>query len=127
MISTMKPTILILVLSISIGILAQAQNTSTIPENTAKPAKPKSKIVPPKEIDAPPPKPTFDEGKRPIIITVLIGVDGLVHEPKIIQSSDSERADANALEAVKTWKYKPATQDGVPVPVRINIEIHRAL
>jgi TonB family protein len=31
--------------------------------------------------------------------------------------------DEKAIETVRTWKFKPATRDGVPVPVRIVVEI----
>ena len=110
---------------VSALMVGQAQNTVSGQGNTpSASAKTKSKVIPPKEIDAPPPDPTFDEGKRPAILLVTIGTDGLVHDAKIVQSSDSSRADANALKAVKSWKYKPATQDGVPIVVQINIEIH---
>jgi TonB family protein len=39
------------------------------------------------------------------------------------KSSDSEKADANALAAVKQWRFKPAMKDGVPVAVPINIQV----
>jgi TonB family protein len=126
MMPTMKSVIAAigLVCALTIG---QSQNTASgqvnPPAASAK-TKSKSKFVPPKELDAPPPDPTFDEGKRPVILTVTIGIDGLVHDATIVQSSDSTRADANALKAVKSWRYKPATQDGVPIAVQINIELH---
>jgi TonB family protein len=28
-----------------------------------------------------------------------------------------------AIETVKTWKFKPATRNGVPVPVRVVVEV----
>jgi TonB family protein len=31
--------------------------------------------------------------------------------------------DENAVEAVKTWKFKPATRNGIPVRVRAMAEI----
>jgi TonB family protein len=32
--------------------------------------------------------------------------------------------DEQALETVRTWKFKPATRGGVPVPVRVEVEIN---
>jgi outer membrane biosynthesis protein TonB len=31
--------------------------------------------------------------------------------------------DRKAIDAVRTWKFEPATRDGEPVPVLINVEI----
>jgi protein TonB len=28
------------------------------------------------------------------------------------------------VEAVKTWRFKPATKDGVPVAVQVNVEVN---
>ncbi len=35
--------------------------------------------------------------------------------------------DEKAVEAVKTWKFKPAMQDGRPVPVQIYVDINFSL
>jgi len=31
--------------------------------------------------------------------------------------------DEKAIEAVRQWKFKPATKDGHPVAVQVNIEV----
>jgi protein TonB len=32
--------------------------------------------------------------------------------------------DEKAVDAVKQYKFKPATQDGKPVPVQVNLEVN---
>ena len=54
-------------------------------------------------------QPTQSESK------VQVGTDGLIHDPTLIQSSGNADADNKALAAISRWKFKPATQDGVPV------------
>jgi len=49
-----------------------------------------------------------------VVLSVLIGADGLPKEVKIKTSSGFERLDRQALEAVKTWRFVPGTKDGVP-------------
>jgi protein TonB len=82
-----------------------------------------ARIIPPKAIATPKPEPAANEGTGPAVFKVTIGTDGLVHDPQLIKSSDSKQADANALAAIRKWRFKPATQDGVPIPVIINIEV----
>lgn len=94
-----------------------AATNSTINPNA------KARIIPPKAIATPRPEPADDEGKGPAVFSVTIGTDGSVHDPQLTKSSDSKQADANALAAIRKWKFKPATRDGVPIPVIINIEV----
>ena len=42
---------------------------------------------------------------------------GSVVDPVIAQSSGNSQTDALAMACVRTWHYKPATQNGVPVAV----------
>ena len=47
-------------------------------------------------------------------LTVNIESDGSIGDVKVVQSLDP-RLDAAAVEAVKQWRYEPATVDGKPV------------
>jgi TonB family protein len=101
----------------------QGPGNSQAPDTNLSAAKPK--VVPPKVIKSPDPEPLSDFDKGLIVFRVTIGIDGLVHDPVLVKSSASKKADANALEALKKWKFKPATRDGVPIPVSINIEVNQ--
>ena len=49
-----------------------------------------------------------------VILTFLIGVDGLVLEGKVEESSGSPRLDEAALDALKLCRFKPGTINGQP-------------
>ena len=51
---------------------------------------------------------------------MVIGIDGLPGEVRIKQSLDSG-LDAEAVKAVKAYRFQPATKDGTPVPVLVNV------
>jgi protein TonB len=54
-----------------------------------------------------------------------IGPDGKP-DPKMKKSAraSAEGMNQKALDAVKQYKFKPATQDGKPVPVQVNLEVN---
>ena len=51
-----------------------------------------------------------------VILEVVIDEQGGVTEAKVLKGLPMG-LDQQAVEAVKTWKFKPATRDGRPVPV----------
>lgn len=61
-------------------------------------------------------------------LRVLVGVDGRVASVQLSRSSGFERLDEAAMESVKQWRFKPATQGGetletwVEVPVKFVLE-----
>lgn len=56
-------------------------------------------------------------------LSVIIERDGLASEVKVLESLDPG-LDANAVLAVKQWKFEPATKGGKPVRVSATIEVN---
>lgn len=120
--SGMRLVVLAFLLAPYFAFAAIPQDASAA-SNGAVNANARARIIPPKAIATPKPAPAADEGKGPAVFSVTIGTDGLVHDPQMTKTSGSKQADANAMAAVKKWRFKPATRDGVPIPVIINIEV----
>lgn len=57
-----------------------------------------------------------------VVLMVIVGPDGKVYHPKVSHSLGMG-LDEKAVEAVLTWRFKPATRCGVPVAVKVSIEI----
>ena len=57
-------------------------------------------------------------------VSFIIGADGRVHSPLILQSAGPV-GDRNVLRTVRTWRYRPATCNGVPTEAEGKIEFSR--
>jgi TonB family protein len=53
----------------------------------------------------------------------VIGVDGQAHDIVVVKSLEPS-LDANAIEAVKKWKFAPGTREGRPHAVQMNLHIN---
>lgn len=53
------------------------------------------------------------EGKA--VVRVLIGTDGRVKQVAIISADDPLFAEATETQALRKWRFRPATRDGEPV------------
>ena len=58
-----------------------------------------------------------------VALQFVVDAEGNVGEPKV-EKSLGYGLDEKAIEAVKTWKFKPATRNGVPTPVRVRAEVN---
>jgi TonB family protein len=57
-------------------------------------------------------------------VSFIVGTDGRVHSPLILQSAGTV-GDRTVLRTVRTWRYRPATCNGVPTESEGNIEFSR--
>jgi protein TonB len=83
-------------------------------------------IKPPKAISAPDPKyPDLPQDAEPRgTVVLLVGVNAKGHVAAVrVLRSDEAIFEKTAVETVKKWKFKPAQQDGRPVPVQVTVEM----
>ncbi len=69
------------------------------------------------------PDPLFISSGREtrVKVSFIIGVDGRVHSPLILESAGL-RGDRRVIDTVRTWRYRPATCNGVPTETEGKIE-----
>jgi TonB family protein len=58
-----------------------------------------------------------------VLISIIVDRKGLPSDISIVRSG-GDNFDKSAVEAVSHYRFKPATENGQPVPVKINIEIN---
>ena len=59
-----------------------------------------------------------------VVMQTVVGVDGLPRDVTVTQSLDKEHGlDDKAVEALKAWRFKPATKDGKDVAASVTIEM----
>lgn len=56
------------------------------------------------------------------ILKIVVGEDGTVRSATVFESFDHD-FDTKAIEAVKQWKFEPATKKGVPVAVELVLKV----
>lgn len=79
---------------------------------------------PPQALATPDPLPVPFGFGQDIKVSFIIGADGRVHSPLILQSAGAA-GDRNVLRAVRTWRYRPAMCNGVPTESEGKIEFSR--
>jgi TonB family protein len=55
-----------------------------------------------------------------IRVSFIIGTDGRVHSPLMLESGGSAE-DRIVLDAVRSWRFRPATCNGVPTETEARI------
>lgn len=87
-------------------------------------------IVPPVKLVYPQPKYT-EEGRLSrvqgvVILEAIVDAEGSVHDVKVLKGLPMGLAES-AVDTAREWKFKPATLNGKPVPVYLNLTIHFSL
>jgi TonB family protein len=79
---------------------------------------------PPQALTTPDPLLVPVEAGLKVKVSFIIGADGRVHSPLILQSA-GPAGDRNVLQTVRAWRYRPATCNGVPTETEGKIEFSR--
>ena len=92
---------------------------SDVPRVTARPRC--EDAQPPQALTTPEPvlNPLRDRVKPKV--SFIIGTDGRVHSPLILESA-GPTGDRRILQTVRSWRYRPATCNGVPTEIEGKIE-----
>jgi TonB family protein len=72
-----------------------------------------------------------DEGRQQgiegvVVIRAHVGADGRVGQARIV-SGLGHGLDQNALVALRQWRFRPGTRDGVPAPMDADVEVEFSL
>jgi TonB family protein len=79
---------------------------------------------PPEALTTPDPLLVPNETGLKVKVSFIVGADGRVHSPLILQSVGLA-GDRNVLQTVRAWRYRPATCNGVPTEAEGKIEFSR--
>jgi len=80
-------------------------------------------VHPPQALATPDPVLTAAEARK-VKVSFIIGTDGRVHSPLIMESAGSS-SDRQVLQTVGRWRYRPATCNGVPTEIEGKVEFSR--
>lgn len=99
--------------------LRRAAQYVDVPHISSRPAC--ADVQPPQALTTPDPLLTSAASSGKIKVSFIIGTDGHVHSPLILESA-GVMGDRRVLQTVRTWRYRPATCNGVPTETEGKIE-----
>ncbi len=84
-------------------------------------------VTAPRALYTPDPDYTEDSHKEmyqgTVVLWLIVGVDGLPRDIRVSRPL-GHGLDENAIAAVSRWRFEPATKDGKPVAVQLNVEVN---
>jgi TonB family protein len=104
---------------IMVRTLTRAAQYVDVPHISSRPAC--EDVDPPQALTTPDPLMTPAADGRKVKVSFIIGTDGHVHSPLILESGGLA-GDRRVLQTVRTWRYRPATCNGVPTETEGKIE-----
>ena len=99
--------------------LRRASQYTEVPHVSARPAC--AAVEPPQALTTPDPLLTSSVSAGKVKVSFIIGTDGRVHSPLILESAGIA-GDRRVLQTVRTWRYRPATCNGVPTETEGKVE-----
>lgn len=78
-------------------------------------------VQPPEALTTPDPLFAPEMLGRRVRVSFIIGRDGQVHAPLILESAGMV-GDRRALKTVRSWRYRPATCNGIPTETEGKVE-----
>jgi len=99
--------------------LKRAAQYADVPHISSRPAC--EDVQAPQALTTPDPLFTTQVNGRKVKVSFIIGTDGRVHSPLILESAGIA-GDRRVLQTVRTWRYRPATCNGVPTETEGKIE-----
>jgi TonB family protein len=99
--------------------LRRAAQYVDVPHISSRPAC--EDVKPPQALTTPDPLLTSSASSGKIKVSFIIGTDGRVHSPLILESA-GVAGDRRVLQTVRAWRYRPATCNGVPTETEGKIE-----
>ncbi len=110
----------------SIFLPAQTQSAPTDESKPPAPAKASNGVSAPRVIYNPDPE--YSEKARlakfqgVCVLWLVVDTDGIPQDIKVARSLGMG-LDEKAIEAVKKWRFEPARKNGIPVAVKVNVEV----
>jgi hypothetical protein len=101
------------------GALKRAAQFASVPHVSSRPSC--EDVQPPDALATPNPLSTPAARGRNVKVSFIIGTDGHVHSPLILESAGM-LGDWHVLQTVRGWRYRPATCNGVPTETEGKIE-----
>ena len=76
---------------------------------------------PPEALATPDPLLDSADSDNKVAVSFIVGTDGRVHSPVILESAGSEE-DGRVLQALRIWRYRPGTCNAVPAEIESKVE-----